>query len=110
MPPPAGWRLVLIQSTLLLPAEVKRSSAAQIATAIALDPPIPAPAGASESVVSVNPPCGCKNFTISASSGSLYRFTLTSSPTDRQPSSRSQYRELSRLLLAPCARVSVRQK
>src|SRR5438309_2066889 len=50
-------RLMWIQSTLLFPAPVKRSSAAQMATAMALEPPMPAPAGASESVVSVKPPC-----------------------------------------------------
>jgi len=57
-------RLMWIQSTLLLPAPVKRSSAAQMATAMALEPPMPAPAGASESVVSVKPPCGWKNLVI----------------------------------------------
>src|SRR2546422_4326399 len=37
------------------PAPVSRSRAAQMATAIALEPPMPAPAGASESVVSTRP-------------------------------------------------------
>src|SRR5215467_6678461 len=85
---PSASRLMWIQSTLLLPAPVKRSSAAQIATAIALEPPIPAPAGASESVVSVKPPSGRKNFTISASSGSRNDLVLRRAAKDEKDSER----------------------
>ena len=48
-------RLMWIQSSRLRLAPVKRSSAAQMATAMALEPPIPAPAGASDVVVRVKP-------------------------------------------------------
>jgi len=60
-----------IQSSSRKARPVSRSSAAQMATAIALEPPMPAPAGACESVVSVNPVLGRKNRTRCASSGSL---------------------------------------
>src|SRR2546430_16942430 len=85
-------RLMCIQSTLLFPAPVKRSSAAQMATAMALEPPMPAPAGAPETVVSVKPPRGWKNLGIFAGSGKGERLALTGGGEEGKISFRLVYR------------------
>ena len=77
------------------------SSAAQMATAIALEPPMPAPAGAWESVASVRPARGEKNRTKCASKGRRYRRALSSRASEVKLSLRRVSRETSAIRREP---------